>query len=75
MFYQIRKTLCLQSVDAVRIKVVFCGEYARECTTVHDRSNAAAGHEIERNEPPTVIFLHNNQYNILFCGLLFTAIL
>ena len=45
------------SVDAVRGNIAFCGEYARECTFVHDRSNGTARHEIARNAPPRVIFL------------------
>ena len=48
MFCQPRNPSCLQSADALRGKVAFCGEYAREHTTVCDRSNAAARHEIAR---------------------------
>ena len=32
----------LPSVDAVRGKVVFCDEYTRECTFVHDRGGAVS---------------------------------
>ena len=44
----------------------FAYEQLRECTTVHDRSSAVARHEIARNAPPPVFFLHHecgNQHN------------
>jgi hypothetical protein len=53
------QTNCFQSVDAVWSNVVFFGEYARECTTVLDRSNGTERHEIARNAPPPVRFSHN----------------
>ncbi|MBQ7395887.1 MAG: hypothetical protein IJW08_05070, partial [Lentisphaeria bacterium] len=41
----------------------FAPEQRRECTTVHDRSSAAARHEIDHNAPPPEIFLHNKWDN------------
>jgi hypothetical protein len=52
------------SVDAVWSKVVFFGEYAREHTTVCDRGGAAERHEIARNAPPPVVFLHDRNNNV-----------
>ncbi|MBQ4314420.1 MAG: hypothetical protein IJC21_03160 [Lentisphaeria bacterium] len=44
----------------------FAPEQRRECTTVHDRSSAAARHEIDHNAPTPEIFLHNKWNNNFF---------
>ena len=47
----------------------FAPEQLRECTTVHDRSSAAARHEIDHNAPPPEIFLHNKWDNNFYLPL------